>query len=156
MEGGKIAILKELLNGGAFESANFIRKLFLNDYIPHFLDEPRNEFLLNVLCFERTLLPGREPHEDDFHFTEEEGEDDMLKEMLFGRALAHVVKNNTDLNRLRLFWSFQRLYLNDEDHIDYILEELNYVTFKVAPENQAEVTREFKFILNSAYSAGPF
>jgi hypothetical protein len=45
-----------MLNGGAFETANFIKREFLRDFLPEFIDNPRNQFLLNILCYEHTTI----------------------------------------------------------------------------------------------------
>lgn len=51
-----MSILKDMLNGGAFETANFVKKEFLRDFLPEFIDNPRNQFLLNILCYEHTTI----------------------------------------------------------------------------------------------------
>ncbi len=80
----------------------------------------------------------------------------IADEVIFGRALGQILKNHRDFNRLRLFWCYQKVYLPHEDHFDHIFEELNHLTFKVHPSQQAEVTREVKYILNSAFSSSEF
>lgn len=67
-----------------------------------------------------------------------------------------VTKNLTELNRLRIFWSIQKRYFKNEDFFEYIIEELSHLTFSVPPTQQAEITREVKAILTSAYSHAPF
>jgi|LakMenEpi03Aug12_release.lakeMendotaPanAssembly.Ray.scaffolds.fasta_scaffold1593879_1 hypothetical protein len=40
-------------------------------------------------------------------------------------------QNSTDvLNRLRIYWSMQKMYLYTEDNMDLIIEELKYTFFK--------------------------
>jgi hypothetical protein len=51
-----MSVLQDLLNGGAFETANFIKKVFLRKFLPEFIDNPRNQFLLNILCYEHTTI----------------------------------------------------------------------------------------------------
>lgn len=75
-ESNKLSILKELLNKGAFESADFVSIKFLKTYLPYIAKDPRKEFLFNILCFYEPLINVnyREPKQEDDDEEEEDNE----------------------------------------------------------------------------------
>lgn len=91
MESGRIEILKDLLRGGAFESATFVTRQFLLNYIPLLVNNPRNEFLLNVLCFEASLINPEDPDIKKRSQLETKiASESLVDEMVFGKVLSKV------------------------------------------------------------------
>ncbi len=77
-----MSVLKDLLSGGAFETANFVKKDFLRNLLPEVIDNPRNQFLLNILCYEHTTIVQRdkiptleEPNQTRDEVVDEDNED---------------------------------------------------------------------------------
>lgn len=122
------------------------------------MDNPRYHFLVNILCFHKSLLPEsltEVSEEAEEGVGQEHSKYDMGDEPLIGPAASLLTRNTPELNRLRLYWSFQMHYFEDEDFFENIIEELNHITFEAPPAHQQEVTREIKAIF-AGYTQGPF
>lgn len=75
---------------------------------------------------------------------------------LIRKSISIIDSNETEFNRLRIYWAIQKLYDPEESYMRNILSELSYVTLKVEPSLQGEVNKEMRHIFTSAYSKKPF
>jgi hypothetical protein len=60
------------------------------------------------------------------------------------------------LNKLRLLWSFNKLYLYENNMIGEIINELSKVSFRDGTEESLFVKKESNFICGLAFSQVPF
>jgi hypothetical protein len=66
------------------------------------------------------------------------------------------LNNSKSLNKLRMLWSFEKLYLYEHNLAADIIHELTKIKFTVDEKRQSAVDKESAFIVSSAFSQTPF
>lgn len=64
--------------------------------------------------------------------------------------------NSNTLNKLRLLWSFNKLYLYESNTVGDIIHELSKVSFRADGKVSAVVNKESNFVCGLAFSQVPF
>ncbi len=78
------------------------------------MNDPQNDFLLNIISYEKHLLKGKWPDEEPhlyqrLCYQEKEIVNDMPIMM---KDILTKTQHSTDvLHRLRIYWSMQKMYL---------------------------------------------
>lgn len=121
-------MLKQLLTLGAFETANYIDDDVLTSVIFEYQRDKRSMFLLNLLPFEAELVAGTKPPAMRYSLQEEVKFG--IQEPLFTLIL-YESHSSTEINKLRLLWSYQRYYLYKFSFSEFIIPEMKKMLFKV-------------------------